>query len=148
MKLSLIHSHATLVLVWQVQKSWLNSHANSRLSALMQLLFSFDQDMRVDETLMQTLACQLSCNSTLVWPGHESWWNSHANSRLWTLTQFLFSFDADFKEPRHWLSHVKCCSFQQRLLFWSTRLVQWWAVFLRSNRNLLVLSGNSWENSI
>ena len=25
----------------------------------MQLLFSFDQDMRVDETLMQTLACQL-----------------------------------------------------------------------------------------
>ena len=34
----------------------------SRLSALVQLLFSFDQDMRVDETLMQTLACQLSCN--------------------------------------------------------------------------------------
>ena len=27
----------------------------------MQLLFSFDQDTRVDETLMQTLACQLSC---------------------------------------------------------------------------------------
>ena len=26
-------------------------HANSRLSTLMQLLFSFDQDMRVDETL-------------------------------------------------------------------------------------------------
>ena len=29
----------------------------------MQPLFSFDQDTRVDETLMQTLACQLSCNS-------------------------------------------------------------------------------------
>ena len=36
---------------------------NFRLSTLMQLLFSFDQDTRVDETLMQTLACQLSCNS-------------------------------------------------------------------------------------
>ena len=33
------------------------------LSTLMQLLFSFDQDMRVDETLMQTHAYQLSCNS-------------------------------------------------------------------------------------
>jgi hypothetical protein len=32
----------------------------------MQLLFSFDQGMRVEKTLMQTLASQLS--STLVWP--------------------------------------------------------------------------------
>ena len=29
----------------------------------MQLLFSFDQDVRVQKTLIQTLACQLSCNS-------------------------------------------------------------------------------------
>ena len=97
-KLSLVNSHATFVLVWPGHESWWNSHANSRLSTLMQLLFSFDQDMRVDETLMQTLACQLSCNScsrltrtwelmklscklslvnshatlVLVWPGHES----------------------------------------------------------------------------
>ena len=28
-------------------------------SNLMQLLFSFDQDMRVEKTLIQTLACQL-----------------------------------------------------------------------------------------
>ena len=32
-------------------------------SIFMQLLFSFDQDMRVDKTLIQILACQLSCNS-------------------------------------------------------------------------------------
>ena len=32
-------------------------------STLMQLLFSFDWDTRVEKTLMQTLACQLSCNS-------------------------------------------------------------------------------------
>ena len=82
--------------------SWWNSDANSRLPSLMQLLFSFDQSMRVDETLMQTLACQLSCSScsrltstwelmklscklslvnshaalVLVGPGLESWWNS------------------------------------------------------------------------
>ena len=28
-----------------------------------QLLFSFDQDMRVEKTLIQTLASRLSCNS-------------------------------------------------------------------------------------
>ena len=33
------------------------------LSILILLLFSFDQDTRVDESLMQNLACQLSCNS-------------------------------------------------------------------------------------
>jgi hypothetical protein len=64
--------------------------------------------MRVEKTLMRTLASQLSCNScsrltgswelrkfscklsllnshatlVLVWPGHESWENSDANSRL------------------------------------------------------------------
>ena len=52
------------VLLYNVTGMWiLNSLANSRLSTLMQLLFSFDQDMRVDETHLQTLACQLSCNS-------------------------------------------------------------------------------------
>ena len=59
-KLSLVNSHATLVLVWPEHKSWWNSHANSRLWTLMQLLFSFDQesrnDMRVDETLMRVLS--------------------------------------------------------------------------------------------
>ena len=94
-----VNSHATLVLVWPGHESWWNSHAKSRLSTLMQLLFSFDQDMRVDETLMQTLACKLSpANSRLstlmqplglVWPGHESWWNSHAKSRLSTLMRTL-----------------------------------------------------------
>jgi hypothetical protein len=34
-----------------------NSLVNSRLSTLMQLLFSFDQAMKVEKTLMQTLAC-------------------------------------------------------------------------------------------
>jgi hypothetical protein len=101
---------ANLARVWPA-----NSHANSRFSTLMQLLFSFDQGMmRVEKTLMQTLASQLSCNScshlTGPWelrelscklsllnshqlscnsyslsPGHESWENSHANSRFSTL---------------------------------------------------------------
>ena len=42
----------------------INSCVNSRFSAILWLLFSFDQDMRVGKTLIQTLACQLS--STLV----------------------------------------------------------------------------------
>jgi hypothetical protein len=62
---TLINSHATLVLVWPGHESWENSHANSHFSTLMQQpLFSFDRDMRVEKTGMQTLACQLS--STLI----------------------------------------------------------------------------------
>jgi hypothetical protein len=89
----------------------------------MQVLFSFDRGIKVEKTLMQTLASQLSCkfcsrltgtsklrklscklsllNSrasfVLVWPGHQSWENSHANSRFSTLVQVLFSFDRDIK---------------------------------------------------
>ena len=122
-KLLLINSHATLVLVWPGHASWENSHTNSCLSTLMQLLFSFDRDMRVEKTLVQTLAYQLSCNScsrltgtcelrklsyklllinshatlVLVWPGHASWENSRANSCLSTLMQLLFSFDRDMR---------------------------------------------------
>jgi hypothetical protein len=88
---------SSLVLVWPGHESWENSHVNSRFSTLMQPLFSFDRDMRVEKTLTQTLASQLS--STLM-PllfsfdrGHKSWENSHANSRFSTLMQLLFSFD-------------------------------------------------------
>jgi hypothetical protein len=63
-KLSLLNSHATLVLVWPGHENWENSHANSRFSTLMQLLFSFDRGMRIEKTLIQTLASQLS--STLM----------------------------------------------------------------------------------
>jgi hypothetical protein len=86
---------ATLVLVWPGHESWENSHTHSRFSTLMQLLFSFDQDMRAEKTVMQTLASQLSCKLSLlelnshatlvlVWPGHESWENSNTNSRFST----------------------------------------------------------------
>ena len=51
----------------------LSYNCNSRLSTLMQLLFSFDQDMKVDK---------LSYN---------------CNSRLSTLMQLLFSFDQDMR---------------------------------------------------
>ncbi len=51
-------------------------HVNSRLLTLMQFLFSFDQVMKIEETLMQV------------------------NSRLLTLMQFLFSFDQAMKIMR------------------------------------------------
>ena len=55
-------------ILMRVDKSLLamaiNSCVNSRFSALVWLLFSFDQDMRVGKTLIQTLACQIL--STLV----------------------------------------------------------------------------------
>ena len=51
------------------QESRENSHANSRLptlikaSTLTQLFFPFDRGMTVEKSFMQTLDCQLSCNS-------------------------------------------------------------------------------------
>ena len=74
-KLSLLNSHATLVRVWPGHQSWENSHTNSRFSTLRQLLFAFDQDIRVEKTLRQTLACQLSS----------------------TLMQLFFSFEQDMR---------------------------------------------------
>jgi hypothetical protein len=51
-KLSFVNSRATVVLVWLSNESWENSHVNSRLSTLVQLLFSFDQAMKVEKALM------------------------------------------------------------------------------------------------
>ena len=55
-------------------------------STLMQLLFSFDQDMRVEKTLIQTLACQLSS----------------------TLMQLLFSFDQDMRVEKTLIQTLAC----------------------------------------
>jgi hypothetical protein len=97
------------------ESSWkfsLTAIISSQLSStLMQLLFSLDQGMRVEKTLIQTLASQLSCKSlsrltgvwrlrklsyklsllnshatlVFVWLGHEGWENSQTNSRFSTL---------------------------------------------------------------
>ena len=63
----------------------------------MQLLFWFDQDMRVEKTLIQTLACQLSS----------------------TLMQLLFSFDQDMRVERTPMQTLACqlSSFVMQLLF-------------------------------
>ena len=55
-------------------------------STLMQLLFSFDQDVRVEKTLIQTLACQLSS----------------------TLMQLLFSFDQDMRVEKTLIQTLAC----------------------------------------
>ena len=59
----------------RVEKTLIQTLAGQLSSTLMQFLFSFNQDMRVEKTLIQTLACQLSS----------------------TLAQLLFSFDQDMR---------------------------------------------------
>ena len=68
-----------------------------RADESIKLLFSFNQDMKTDEALMQTLACQLSLVNSrfstlvfnfhatlvLVWPGHESWPSSVVRPSFW-----------------------------------------------------------------
>ncbi len=49
------------------------------------LILVWPARMRVERTLVQTLASQLSSTLILVWPAHESWENSCANSRFSTL---------------------------------------------------------------
>jgi exonuclease VII small subunit len=46
----------------KVEKTLMQTLASQLSSTLIQLLFSFDRGMEVDETLMQTLASQLSFN--------------------------------------------------------------------------------------
>ena len=59
----------------RVEKSLIQTLASQLSSTLIQLLFSFDQDTIVEKTLIQTLTCQLSS----------------------TLMQLLFMFDQDMR---------------------------------------------------
>ena len=105
----LINSSATLALV-RVEKTLI--YTNSRFLTLMQLLFSFDKNMKVEKTLIRTLASHLSYNScsrlirtwklrklshklwllsshttlVLVWLEHDGWANFERNSRFSTRT--------------------------------------------------------------
>ena len=178
-KLSLVNTHATLALVWPGHESWVNSYTNSRLSTLMQLLFLFDQNMRVKKTLIQTLACQHSCNScscltrtwelrklsyklslvnthatlALVWPGHESWENSHTNSRFSTLMQLLFLFDQNMRVKKTLIqtlaSQHSCNSCSCLTRTWELRKPSYKLSLLNSHATLaLVWPGHeSWVNS-
>ena len=63
-----INSHTTLIQLlfsfdqdMRVEKTLIQTLASQLSSTLMQLLFSFDQDTRVEKTLIQTLVSQLSC---------------------------------------------------------------------------------------
>ena len=62
----------------RIEKTLIQTLACQLLSTLMQLLLSFDQDMSVEKTLIPTLACQLSL----------------------TLMQLLFLFDQDTRNLR------------------------------------------------
>ena len=69
-----------------VEKTLIQTLACQLSSTLMQLLFSFDQDMRVEKTLIQTLACQLSS----------------------TLMQLLFLFDQDMLVEKTLMQNLAC----------------------------------------
>ena len=74
----------------EITYSWEFCEARSNISqcssTLMQLLFSFDQDMRVEKTFIQTLACQLSS----------------------TLMQLLLSFDQDMRVKKTVAQTLAC----------------------------------------
>ena len=70
----------------RVEKTLIQTLACQLSSTLVQLLFSFDQDTRVEKTLIQTLACQLSS----------------------TLMQLLFSFDQDIRVEKTLIQTLAC----------------------------------------
>ena len=70
----------------RVEKTLIQTLACQLSSTLIQLLFSFDQDMRVEKTLIQTLACQLSS----------------------TFMQLLFSFDQDMRVEKTLIQTLAC----------------------------------------
>ena len=81
------HSSTEINFPGYVEKTLIQQTLACQLSStLMQLLFSFDQDMRVEKTLIQTLACQLSS----------------------TLMQLLFSFDQDMRVEKTLIQTLAC----------------------------------------
>ena len=81
----------------RVEKTLIQTLACQLSSTPMQLLFSFDQDMGVEKTLIQTLACQLSS----------------------TPMQLLFSFDQDMGVEKTLIQTLACqlLSIHMQLLF-------------------------------
>ena len=95
---------STLVLIWPRHESWENSHSNSRFSTTLMHTLASQLSCNSCSRLtgaweLRKLSCkfsllnshQLSCKFSLlnshatlvlVWPAHESWENSHANSRF------------------------------------------------------------------
>ena len=71
-----ISNSSCLTRTVRLEKTLIQTVSCQLSSTLMQLLFSFDQDMRVEKSLIQTLAYQLSSS---------------------TLMQLLFSFDQDMR---------------------------------------------------
>ena len=168
---------STLILVWLAHQSWENSRANSRFSSLTyshprltgaselrelscklsllnshQLSSSFDKRIRVERTLVQTLASQLSSTLILVWQAHQSWENSRANSRFSTLINShpRLTSASELRELSCKLSflnsHILSSSFDQRIRVERT-LVQTLASHLSSTLILVWPAHQSWENS-
>ena len=82
----------------RVEKTLIQTLASQLSSTLMQLLFWFDQDMRVEKTLIQTLFCQFSS----------------------TLMQLLFWFDQEMRVEKTLIQTLFCqfSSTLMQLLFW------------------------------
>ena len=81
----------------------------------MQLLFSFDQDTRVEKTLIQTLACQLSS----------------------TLMQLLFSFDQDTRVVKT-LIQTLACQFSYKPLLVNSHAILVSLTFVLSEKELVL----------
>jgi hypothetical protein len=95
----------------------------------MQLLFSFDQAMKVEKTLMQTFACQLSCNSC---------------SRL--IKQWKFR---KFSCKLSLACQLSCNSCSRLIKQWKLRKLSWKLSLLNSHATFVLVwsSNESWENS-
>ena len=79
-----------------VEKTLIQTLACQLSSTFMQLLFSFDQDMRVEKTLIQTLACQLSSTLMQLLFSFDQGMRVEKTLIQTLVCQLLFSFDKDF----------------------------------------------------
>ena len=117
MKFSLVNPHVTLVPVWPGHESWWNCPMST-----LSYRVSCNSCSRL--TLWTWELMKLSCNLSLVnshatvvlvWQGHESWWNSHANSRWSTLTKLLFPFDEDMRVDENFHCQLSLINFHETL---------------------------------
>jgi hypothetical protein len=91
-----LNSCSRLYGTWELRKL-MQTLASQLSSTLMQLLFSFDQGgLRKHSCKLSLLSTLINSHATLVlfWPGHESWENSHTDTRFSTLINSRVTLDS------------------------------------------------------
>jgi hypothetical protein len=132
----------------RIDDSW-----NSRwLSALSSILIDFEPIQILMSFLYRAvISSQLSSNSratlVLVWPGHESWENSHANSRFSTLINSHATLVLVWPGQESWENAHTNSRFSNLVIYRSREAIRYDLRFQSNDKKPTSQSGSSGSSS-